>query len=50
MINYTKKKIYRKETDQQHYLHIKSEHPTSLEDLPCSQTIQIKQINSNQVD
>ena len=49
MINYTKK-IYRKETDQQHYLHIKSKHPISLKDLPYSQAIQINQISSNQVD
>ena len=39
-------KIYRKETDRQIYLHIKSEHPKSLKD----QAIQIKQISSNQVD
>ena len=36
-------KIYRKETDRQHFLHIKSEHPKSLKDsLPCSQAIRIK--------
>ena len=33
-------KIYRKETDRQHYLHIKFEHPKSWRDsLPFSQTI-----------
>ena len=44
-------KIYRKETDRQHYLHIKSEHAKSLKDsLPYSQVIRIKRISSNQVD
>ena len=44
-------KICRRETDWQHYLLIKSEHPKSLKDsLPYSQAIQIKQISSNQVD
>ena len=44
-------KIYRKETDRQHYLHIKSEHPKSLKDsLPYSQAIRIEQISSNRVD
>ena len=44
-------KIYRKETDQQHYLHIQSEHPKSLKDsLPYSQAIRTKRISSNQVN
>ena len=44
-------KIYRKETDRQHYLHIKSEHPKSLKDsLPYNQAIRIKRISPNQVD
>ena len=43
--------IYRKESDRQHYLHLKSEHPKSLKDsLHYSQSIQIKRISSNQVD
>ena len=43
-------KIYRKETDRQHYLHMKSEHPKPLKDsLPYIQAIRIKRINSNQV-
>ena len=43
--------MYRKETDRQHYLHIKSEHPKSLKDsLPYSQPIRIKRISSSQVD
>ena len=44
-------KIYRKETDRQHYLHIKSEHPKWLNDSsPYSQVIQIKHKSSDQVD
>ena len=44
-------KIYRKETNQQHYLHIKSEHSKSLKDsLLYGQVIRIKRIFSNQVD
>ena len=44
-------KIYRKQTDQQHYLHIKCEHPKSLKDrLSHSQAIGIKRISSNLVD
>ena len=44
------RKLYREENDQQHYLHIKSEHPESLKDsLPYIQATQIKQISSSQV-
>ena len=44
------RKLYREENDQQHYLHIKSEHPEWLKDsLPYIQATQIKQISSNQV-
>ena len=44
-------KTNRKETDRQHYLHIKSEHPKGLKDsLPYSQAIRIIGISSNQVD
>ena len=44
-------KIYRKETDRQHYLHIKSEPTKSLKDsLPYNQAIRIKQTSSNKVD
>ena len=44
-------KTYRKETDRQYYLHIKSGHPKSLKDiLPYSQAIRDKWISLNQVD
>ena len=43
-------KIYRKETDRQHYLHIKSEHLKLLKGLPYSQAIRSKRVSSNQVD
>ena len=44
-------KIYRKQTDHQHYLHIKRERPKSLKDrLSRSQAIGIKRISSNLVD
>ena len=44
-------KIYSKQTDQQHYLHIKCERPKSLKDrLSRSQAIGIKRISSNLVD
>ena len=38
-------KIYRKQTNRQSFLHINSEHPTSLKDrIPFSQAPQIKRI------
>ena len=44
-------KVYRKETDRQHYLHVKSDRPMSLKDsLPYSQAMLIKRISSNQLD
>ena len=44
-------KIYRKETDRQNYLDIKSEHTKSLKDsLPYSKAIRMKGISSNQED
>ena len=44
-------RIYRKETDRQHYLHIKIEHSKSLKgDSSYSQAIRIKRVSSNQVD
>ena len=44
-------RIYRKETDRQHYVHINSEHPKPLKNsLPYSQVIWMKQISLSQTD
>ena len=43
--------LYRKETEWQHYLYIKSKHPKLLKDtLQYNQAIQIKGISSKQED
>ena len=39
--------LYRKPTDQQAFLHAKSEHPRSLKSsTPCSQALRLKPIRS----